>query len=84
MISGLPIISTTVGSIPYQVTTETGILVAPNEPIALAASISDLLQDSVRRGQMGQAAHDRAQRLFNWHQSSLAALDVYTDVIQGR
>lgn len=80
MLSGLPVISTQVGGIPYQVTPETGVLVPPGDPDALSEAISAIISDATRRGTMGEAGRVRAQALFSWDRASDAALEVYRRV----
>jgi glycosyltransferase involved in cell wall biosynthesis len=44
---------------------ETGILVPPRQPAALAAGIQQVLADEVRAEQMGRAARQRAEKYFD-------------------
>jgi glycosyltransferase involved in cell wall biosynthesis len=44
---------------------ETGILVPPRDPVALARALSALLEDPVRRCEMGSAARLRAEKSFD-------------------
>lgn len=72
MMAGLPIISTTSGSIP-DVVGDAGLLVAPYDVDALAHAMTDVL-DSRRRGQLGDAARARAITAFDArHQGALLA-----------
>lgn len=58
---GLPIVGTTVGDIPWNVTDgENGLLVPPRDPAALAGAIGRLLDDPALARTLGQ----EAQRLF--------------------
>jgi starch synthase len=43
---------------------ETGLLVPPEDPVALAGAISSLLADPERRRRMGEAGRRRAQAEF--------------------
>ena len=45
MASGLPVVSTTVGGIPEMVSEREGILVAPDDPTALAAALDSVLSN---------------------------------------
>jgi glycosyltransferase involved in cell wall biosynthesis len=66
MAAGRPVIATNVGGIPEVVVDgETGVLVPPEQPDALAAAIHRLLRDPVVAAQMGQAGRRRARELFS-------------------
>ncbi len=59
--SGLPVVSTTVGGIPELVDEQNGRLVAPDDPVALADTIDDILGnlDTYDRGAIAAAARDQ-------------------------
>ena len=60
-----PAVATAVGGVPEVVDDmETGFLVPPREPEALARRITQLLKDPAIRRRMGHAGLDRARRLF--------------------
>jgi glycosyltransferase involved in cell wall biosynthesis len=60
-----PVVATTTGGLPEIVQDgTTGVLVAPNEPDALARAIVGLLQDSTRRVSMGREGRNRVETLF--------------------
>ena len=64
--SGLPVVSSNVGGMPYLISNEqTGILVTPRNPIALSAAILRLHRDTVMRARIVSAASDTA-RNFSW------------------
>ena len=65
MSQGVPVIATAVGGIPDMVTAETGILVSPNDVIALSQAMVKLVQDGELREQMGRAARLRYKELFS-------------------
>ena len=61
-----PVVATRVGGLPEVVVDgETGLLVEPDDPVALARAIVTLLQDRERTHQLGQAARERAQHAFS-------------------
>jgi L-malate glycosyltransferase len=63
--SGVPVVATNVGGLPEVVRhAETGWLVPPGEPPALAAAILKLLGDEPRRAAMGRAARADALARF--------------------
>jgi L-malate glycosyltransferase len=60
-----PAVATAVGGVPEVVDdVETGFLVPPREPEALAARIVQLLKDPALRRRMGRAGLERVRRLF--------------------
>lgn len=66
MAAGLPVVATRVGGMGEAVADgETGILVEPGRPEALAAALRRLLGDDVLRERMGRAARTRAQAEFS-------------------
>ena len=66
MATGLPVISTNIGGIPEMVVqNETGFLVQPADPIALARAIEDVIDDRLLAQRLGEAGHQRAQELFS-------------------
>ena len=63
--SGVPVVASDVGGLPEVVRDgETGRLVPPHEPRALAAAVLDLLRDEPRRAAMGRAARADAMARF--------------------
>jgi len=78
--SGLPCVTTALPGVRSVVHDgETGILVKPNDPAALAAALKRLLGDDVLRGKMGEAA--RAFALTRtWPEAGKKYLDIYKQV----
>jgi len=65
MTSSKPVVATTVAGIPELVAHEqTGLLVPPRQPSALADAISRLLADADKRCRFGQAGRARIERHF--------------------
>ncbi len=65
----LPVIATRIGGFFETVTDgETGILVAPNDPRALAGAMRRLFDDPGLGRQMGLAGFERNRTLFNWNE----------------
>jgi glycosyltransferase involved in cell wall biosynthesis len=81
MISSLPIISTNVGGIPYQVTSDTGILIEPNDHQALAKAVMLLATNPQLRRKLGSNGKKRAEQLFNWERSATDAINTYASLI---
>jgi len=66
MARGIPVVATHAGGVPEIVVHgETGYLVPPRNPEAMAAAIMKLLSNPLRAMQMGESGKARAQRLFN-------------------
>jgi glycosyltransferase involved in cell wall biosynthesis len=62
-----PVVATAVGGIPEQVVDEqTGLLVPPRQPEALASACIRLLRDPAWAKQMGEAGHDLARTRWSW------------------
>jgi glycosyltransferase involved in cell wall biosynthesis len=68
MACGVPVVATTGGALPEVVgrSGETGVLVAPGDPPALAAALSDLLDDPAARSRLGAAGRERVLRRYTW------------------
>jgi len=83
MSSGLPIIATRAGALPEVVGKdgETGILVPPAEPDALAAAIKRLLDDEPLRKRLGEAGRKRVQSNFSWEQAAKKTVQVYEELL---
>ena len=65
---GVPSVGTQTGGIPEAVEDgETGVLVPPNSPDALAEAMIELLTDVDRRRRLGARASERAQSHFSWN-----------------
>ena len=75
MLASLPIVATNVSSIPEIVADgETGLLVPPDDPSALAAAVSRVLEDPSRYGERGRA---RARAEFSVARMADRTLAVY-------
>jgi glycosyltransferase involved in cell wall biosynthesis len=65
MLAGLPIVATNVGSLSEAVlNNETGLLIPPDDPAALAEALRSLLEDPERRRQMGERGLRSANERF--------------------
>lgn len=73
----LPVVASRVEAIPEIVSEgETGLLVPPSDPAALARAIGELLADPVRARLMGAAGRARALGRFGWDRAAARMLAV--------
>lgn len=82
MAAGLPILSTKVGGIPYQVGNDSGLLVEPGNPDALRTGFESIITDRARLHTMGKAAHANVKSRFDWGQSGLLAFEQYKTIVE--
>jgi D,D-heptose 1,7-bisphosphate phosphatase len=82
MACGTPVIGSNVGGIKYTVSDgETGFLVPPRDPDALAAKLALLFSQSGLRRAMGRQAIRRANNYFTWRKVAQAISHVYDEAI---
>ncbi len=76
--SGLPVVASRVGGLPEVVADgETGLLVEPDDPAALAAALSALIHNPERRRAMSAAARAHAVARYDWHACARAMERLY-------
>ncbi len=81
MASALPVIASRTSALPEIVVDgETGLLVPPDEPAALAHAINALLSDPVRAAQFGEAGYQRLISEFSVDKMVCATLDLYEEL----
>ncbi len=82
MLAGKPVVASRVSSAPEIVTDgETGLLVPPDDPAALAGAVSTLLADPARSAAMGAAGLARARREFSVTRMAELTVVVYAGVL---
>lgn len=81
MAVGKPVIATPLGGSKELVTPETGILVPPEDALAVADAITTLAADQERLMAMGNAARDRAVQLFSSEKNTALTEAVYADLL---
>jgi sugar transferase (PEP-CTERM/EpsH1 system associated) len=85
MAAGLPIVSTDVGGISELVRVgQTGLLVPPQSPEALAAAILELVRDPLRAADMGRAARRRVEDEFDVRRVVAAYEGLYQKLFRER
>ena len=81
---GTPVVATEVGAVAEVVTPETGVLVPPADPQALADAASALLDDPERRAALGRAGRRRMVSRFSWPSTARNTVKVYERVLAGQ
>lgn len=71
MAHGLPIVSCNVGAVPDTIPAAAALLVEPDNPIAFAAALGSLLQDSELRSRLASSSLEAATKLISWEDSAL-------------
>jgi glycosyltransferase involved in cell wall biosynthesis len=79
MMTGRPTVSTDVGGV-AELVGDTGLVVPPGDPAALATGLLALLRDPDRRRSLGQAAARRARSHFPLDRMLRAYHQLYTDI----
>jgi glycosyltransferase involved in cell wall biosynthesis len=82
MACGTPVIGSAVGGVKFSVVDgETGFLVPPHDPAAIAAGAARLLRDDALRERMSQRALARVRRRFQWRDVAAEIDALYDDVV---
>jgi glycosyltransferase involved in cell wall biosynthesis len=82
MSEGLPVIGTTVGGLPEIIADgETGLLVPPADPPALASAIATLLRDTELRKRFGAASVARARKCFTAQRMADETAALYRELL---
>ena len=82
MACSLPVIATNVGGIPeYVADGQTGMLVPPQNPEALARSLQVLIADPEKRAAMGQAGRQRVERFFTAERMVAETAQLYRQLL---
>src|SRR3954464_1911702 len=76
--SGVPVIASKVGGVPEAVLhNQTGLLVPPKDPAALAQATIELIDDPQRRRQMGLAGRRFVERYYDWNHNTAMMEEIY-------
>lgn len=79
MARGVPVVATAAGAVP-EVVGKAAALVRPGDTVALAAAISNVLQDGERREQLVRAGRERVAR-FSWASCGDQLVELYRDAV---
>jgi glycosyltransferase involved in cell wall biosynthesis len=82
MASGLPIVSTNVGGIPFQLAEGAGFVAPSGNPDEIAEYVSILLENEDLLANMSVAAKNRAKKVFNWNSSAMLAINGYNSILK--
>lgn len=83
MACGAPVVATRVGGIPEVVVDgETGWLVPPGDPQALADAVRGVLAEPERAAGFGEAGRRRVEARFSWDRIAERTLEVYGEAIR--
>jgi MMP alpha-(1->4)-mannosyltransferase len=79
MACGVPIVATTGGALPEVIGRDgdTGLLVSPGDPSALAATLGRALDDPVLRERIGIAGRQRVLERFTWRKTAEGTVEHY-------
>jgi glycosyltransferase involved in cell wall biosynthesis len=80
---GLPVVSTRAGAIPETVPAEAGLLVAPDDTIALAQALRRLIGDPPERWRLATNARAAAAQLPTWQDSAQLFASAIETVVSG-
>jgi glycosyltransferase involved in cell wall biosynthesis len=81
---GVPQVAANVGGVAEAIGSDTGVLVAPGDPAALAAAIVELIGDPERRERMSGASRIRHAERFALDRMVRETVDVYESAIRAR
>ncbi len=85
MASNVPVVASQVGGLTETIThNQTGLLVPPTNPPALAAAINQMLDDAPLRTRVATAARARAERDFAWPALAAQVAAVYRELTTTR
>jgi alpha-maltose-1-phosphate synthase len=85
MACGTAVVGSRVGGVPEVVADgETGLLVPPGDPAALAGAINVLLADEHRAARMGRLGRARAESEFGWDTVAAQTVALYAELTGGR
>jgi len=72
----LPVVSCRVGAVPQTVPEGTGLLTAPDDPVAFAQALEQVLSDPQTRARLAQASRARGEALPRWSDTARVMRDV--------
>ena len=84
MACAVPVVGTTGGAVPEVIGRDgdTGLLVPPADPSALAAALVRALDDAALRDRIGAAGRDRVLARFTWRRTAEGTVDQYRALLE--
>lgn len=82
--AALPIVSTATAGCPEIVENASTGLLVPYDARAFAAAVTDLLDDSDRRQEMGRRGRERVHEIFNWDRMAEAYANLLLEIVSGQ
>ena len=79
---GKPLVLTAVGGFPEVAEQGAARLVPPEDPSALAATLSELVGDEAARTQLGEAATRAATSSYSWDEAASQTISLYRELIE--
>jgi glycosyltransferase involved in cell wall biosynthesis len=86
MACGVPLVATTGGALPEVVgeSEDTGLLVPPGDPSALAVALGRALDDAELRARLGEAGRKRVLERFTWRACAEGTVEQYRLELESR
>ncbi len=84
MAFGLPLVLSAVGGFPEVAEHGAARIVAPGDPVALGAAISELIADPAARAELGAAALRAAAGPYSWDRTASLTLELYEELLAVR
>jgi glycosyltransferase involved in cell wall biosynthesis len=76
-----PVVASDIGGYRDVMTDETGLLVPPGDPEALADAVATLLEDEPRRERLGASARRVAQERYSWDDIARRLEEIYRGLV---
>jgi glycosyltransferase involved in cell wall biosynthesis len=81
---GKPLVLSAVGGFPEVAEQGAARLVPPEDPLALAAALADLVGDESARAELAEAATAAASGFYSWDEVARQTLALYEELLEGR
>jgi glycosyltransferase involved in cell wall biosynthesis len=80
---GKPMVLSAVGGFPEVAELGAARLVPPEDPVALAAELTELVEDEAARAELGKAAAAAATGSYSWDEAARQTLALYRELLEG-